>query len=145
MDGRSSGGGGRLWLRLLWSRLVYLFHGRWFNVPTGSWRSRCGVLNSFYSGRASLVPSMVVLSTVWAFGSCCLALLMLLDAYICVVVATADGTSVRGLALSLVVVKTLAVKTSQRFWVIGTCLEPTESSKVYVSRDWSSEGAEDGA
>ena len=62
MDVRSSGGGGRLWLRLLWSRLVYLFHGRWSNVPTGSWRSRCGVLNSFYSGRASLVPSMVVLS-----------------------------------------------------------------------------------
>ena len=145
LDGRSSGGGGRLWLRLLWSRLVYLFHGRWSDVPTGSWRSRCGVLNSFYSGRASLVPSMVVLSTVWAFGSCCLALLMLLDAYICVVIATADGTSVRGLALSLVVVKTLAVITSQRFWVIGTCLEPTESSKVYVSRDWSSEGAEDGA
>ena len=88
---------------------------------------------------------MVVLSAVWAFGSCCLALLMLLDAYICVVVATADGTSVRGLALSLVVVITLAVETSQRFWVIGTCLEPTESSKVYVSWDWSSEGAEDGA
>ena len=60
-------------------------------------------------------------------------------------IATADGTSVRGLALSLVVVKTLAVITSQRFWVIGTCLEPTESSKVYMSRDWSSEGAEDGA
>ena len=70
---------------------------------------------------------------------------MLLDAYICVVVATADGTSVRGLALCLVVVITLAVETSQRFWVICTCLEPTESSKVYVSRDWSSEGAEDGA
>ena len=34
---------------------------------------------------------------------------------------------------------------SEVLGVIGTCLEPTESSKVYVSRDWSSEGAEDGA
>ena len=88
---------------------------------------------------------MVVLSTVRAFGSGRFIPFVLLDASICVVISAADGTSVGGLALSLMVSKTLAIEASQRFWIVCPCLESAESSKFHMSRDRSSEGAEDGA